>query len=225
MLSFIRARDLSPTSASHLQPATLSWRPTRGSSSASCRPSVTGARTCGGATFLFGLTTTVSNSCWISACPTSKLFGFDFSVEYRPGRLNTVADALSRRDSEAAVEDTAMAALAISGPTFSLLDDIRRALAAAPDGQHLLQQLRDGVLAAPWRLVDGLLLHGTRIFVPNYDDLRHQVLTLAHSAGHEGIQKTLHRLRADFYMPHDRALVQDWVRTCTTCQQNKTLAQ
>ena len=156
---------------------------------------------------------------------TSKLFGFDFSVEYRPGRLNTVADALSRRDSEAAVEDTAMAALAISGPTFSLLDDIRRALAAAPDGQHLLQQLRDGVLAAPWRLVDGLLLHGTRIFVPNYDDLRHQVLTLAHSAGHEGIQKTLHRLRADFYMPHDRALVQDWVRTCTTCQQNKTLAQ
>jgi hypothetical protein len=95
-----------------------------------------------------------------------------------------VADALSRCDSEATVEDTSMAALAISGPTFSLLDDIRRALAAAPHGQHLLQQLRDGVLAAPWGLVDGLLLHGTRIFVPNYDDLRHQVLTRAHSAGH-----------------------------------------
>jgi hypothetical protein len=62
------------------------------------------------------------------------LFGFDFSVEYRPGRLNTVADALSRRDSEAAVEDTTMAALAISGPTFSLLNDIRWALSAAPDG-------------------------------------------------------------------------------------------
>jgi hypothetical protein len=156
---------------------------------------------------------------------TSKLFGFDFSVEYKLGRLNTVADALSRRDSEAAVEDTTMATRAISGPTFSLLDDIRRALAAAPDGQQLLQQLREGVLAAPWRLVDGLLLHGTHIFVPNYDDLRHQVLTLAHSAGHEGVQKTLHRLWADFYIPHDCALVQDWVRTCTTCQQNKTMAQ
>jgi hypothetical protein len=38
----------------------------------------------------------------------SKLFGFDFTVEYRPGRLNMVADALSlslsRRDTEHAPE-------------------------------------------------------------------------------------------------------------------------
>jgi hypothetical protein len=47
------------------------------------------------------------------------------------------------------------------------------------------------------------------------------VLLLAHSAGHEGVQKTLHRLRADFYIPGDRAMVQDWVRSCETCQRNK----
>jgi hypothetical protein len=87
---------------------------------------------------------TVPQHQWIS-----KLFGFDFSVEYRPGRLNIVADALSRRDTEAAVEDAAIAAWAISGPTFTLLDNIRRATAAAPDGQHLLQQLQEGQLAAP----------------------------------------------------------------------------
>ena len=48
------------------------------------------------------------------------------------------------------------------------------------------------------------------------------MLLLAHSSGHEGIQKTLHRLRADFYIPSDRALVRDWVRSCEICQRNKT---
>jgi hypothetical protein len=76
-------------------------------------------------------------------------------------------------------------------------------------------------LDRPWRLEDGLL-HGSRVYVLNYDDLQHQAILLAHSAGHEGIQKNLHRLRAEFYVPGDRTLVADWVWTCTTCQQNKT---
>jgi hypothetical protein len=71
------------------------------------------------------------------------------------------------------------------------------------------QQLEAGELDEPWRLVDGLILHGCRIFVPDHDDLCHQVLLMAHSAGHEGVQKTLHRLHADFYIRGDRALVRD----------------
>jgi len=68
----------------------------------------------------------------------------------------------------------------------------------------------------------GLLLHGRRIFIPDASDLRHQAVQLAHGAGHEGIKKTLHRLRSDFYIPGDCALVQDWVRACEVCQRNKT---
>jgi len=56
----------------------------------------------------------------------SKLFGFDFAVEYRPGRLNSTVDALSRRDSESS-SDNAAALHAISGPSFRLIDDIRAA--------------------------------------------------------------------------------------------------
>ncbi|WVZ48907.1 hypothetical protein U9M48_000301 [Paspalum notatum var. saurae] len=40
--------------------------------------------------------------------------------------------------------------------------------------------------------------------------------------GHEGIQKTLHRFRADFTTPGDRGLVTDYVRSCRVCQQNKS---
>jgi hypothetical protein len=89
-----------------------------------------------------------------------------------------VADALSRRDVEEAtlspLEGAGVASRAILGPTFALLDDIRRATSAAPDRQHLLHQLRDGQLAAPWRLSNGVLLHGTRVFVLDHGDLRHR---------------------------------------------------
>jgi hypothetical protein len=58
--------------------------------------------------------------------------------------------------------------------------------------------------------------------MPAHDDLRYQVLLLAHSAGHEGGQKTLHCLRTDFYILGNHALIQDFVWTCSTCQQKKT---
>jgi len=162
---------------------------------------------------------TVPQHQWIS-----KLFGFDFAVEYRPGRLNTVADSLSRRDAEGAIEEDSSlgAACVLSGPSFALIDDICHATATVEDAQLLRRQLEAGELSAPWRVDDGLLLHGRRLFVADHADLHHQALMLAHSVGHEGVQKTLHRLRSDFYIPGDRALVQDWVRSCSTCQRNKT---
>jgi len=144
-------------------------------------------------------------------------------VEYRPSRLNIAADALSRRDEEPSPSaDGTVVVAALSGPSFAFLDDVRRATAAAPDAVLLLERLRAGELTVAWREDAGLLLHGSCIFVPDVGDLRQQALRLAHGAGHEGVQKTLHRLRSDFYIPGDRSLVQDWVRTCDTCQRNKT---
>jgi hypothetical protein len=81
---------------------------------------------------------TVPQHQWIS-----KLFGFDFTVEYRPGRLNTVADTLSHRDTEHAQDDAAgLGAMCVqSGPTFAFLDDVRRATPQAPEAQDMLQRL------------------------------------------------------------------------------------
>ena len=52
----------------------------------------------------------------------SKLFGYDFSVEFHPGHLNTVTDVLSRRGEE----DASLSAL--SRLSFKLYDDLRREL-------------------------------------------------------------------------------------------------
>jgi hypothetical protein len=55
-----------------------------------------------------------------------KLLGFDFSVEYRSGSTNTVADALSRCDTEEG------AMLAISAPRFDFIGRLRHAQATDP---------------------------------------------------------------------------------------------
>jgi hypothetical protein len=47
------------------------------------------------------------------------------------------------------------------------------------------------------------------------------LLTSAHGHGHEGTEKTLHRLRTDFFVPGARGAVRDFVRSCITCQRNK----
>jgi hypothetical protein len=49
----------------------------------------------------------------------SKLFGYDITVEYRPGKLNGAADALSRRDEDMGTMYT------ISSPSFDLFATLK----------------------------------------------------------------------------------------------------
>jgi hypothetical protein len=48
------------------------------------------------------------------------------------------------------------------------------------------------------------------------------VLASARGHGHEGTEKTLHRLHADFFVPGAHAAIRDFVCACITCQHNKT---
>jgi hypothetical protein len=68
----------------------------------------------------------------------SKLLRFDFKVEYKPGKVNIIVDALSCRDTEATGE-----LMALSWPTFDLFDELCAELATNTE----LCALRDEVLA------------------------------------------------------------------------------
>jgi hypothetical protein len=49
-----------------------------------------------------------------------------------------------------------------------------------------------------------------------------EIITSAHRSGHEGVQKTLHRFRIDFFVSVARSAIQDFVRACDVCQRHKT---
>ena len=93
-----------------------------------------------------------------------------------------------------------------------------------PELEQLRKDVASGARGEPWAVTDGLITHHGRVMIPATSPLLMEVLRLAHTVAHEGVQKTLQRLRADFYVEHDRRIVRDFVRACTTCQRNKTEA-
>ena len=108
-----------------------------------------------------------------------------------------VADALSRRDGDSPLLDsliTEPALAALSVPAFQLFADLRAELQANSD----LRARRDAVAAGEhgpsWSVRDGLILHNGRVFIPANAQALDDVLQLAHTGAHEGIQKTLQRL-------------------------------
>ena len=72
---------------------------------------------------------------------------YNFSVEYKPGRLNVVADALSRQsdfepDAQPNSEDKpSVAMLAVSVLSASLLDDVQKAYSEDNELLRLLDHL------------------------------------------------------------------------------------
>jgi hypothetical protein len=155
--------------------------------------------------------TTIPQHTWVS-----KLFGYDFVVEYQQGKFNIVADALSRRD-----EDL-LEVHSLSSPSFILSDQLREEMSVLPQACQLLIQMAEGSAPSRWSEKDGMLMFQGHIFLPDDSTLWLMVLENAHMIGHEGNEKMLHRFHTVFYSPHARRRVRDYMRTCEVCQRNKT---
>ncbi|GMF42897.1 unnamed protein product [Phytophthora fragariaefolia] len=170
---------------------------------------------------------------------------YNFQVEYKPGRLNVVVDALSRRPDYAVhkADANAIGVVRASTHSSSLLDDVRSAyandadakqslnyFAAPPDKsrQKLAKHLRARVHR--YRVHNGLLLYSAvddnadRVVVPDDPELKLRITYAYHDAptsGHRGREKTYLLLMRDFYWSHQYKWVRKYVRACEVCQRVK----
>ena len=97
---------------------------------------------------------------------------FDYVLEYKPGRANLVADALSRRAELAA----------ISRPKSPIVERIKEGMDHDPQAQALAEYVKQGKTRRFW-LEDGLLYtKGNRLYVPKHEKLRREVLRECHDS-------------------------------------------
>ncbi|KAK3025227.1 hypothetical protein RJ639_044575 [Escallonia herrerae] len=101
---------------------------------------------------------------------------------------------------------------------------IRKALTRDPVSQQLLKLIESGKTRQFWQ-EDGLLMtKGRRVYVLRVDDLRRTLIRECHDtlwAGHAGGERTLALLQQGYYWSQMGDEVQEYVKTCLTCQQDK----
>ena len=175
-----------------------------------------------------------------------RLYRYDFTLNYTPGKNMVVSDALSRaylKDQKPEIADAKMnymihsviSSLPISDEklkqfqTETSKDETLRTLHKYvvngwPKNKNDINpttmpyfNIRDEISVA-----NGLVLKGERIIVPL--SMRKEMKQIIHS-GHQGIEKCKARAREALYWPGMSAEIADIVSACSTCQEHRNYQQ
>lgn len=126
-----------------------------------------------------------------------KLLEFNFTIQYKKGAQNRVADALSR---------VLPKCMAISSATPVWAKDLSASYQQDQGTKKLLEQL---LLQKPdtpsdYTIADGIIRYKGKILVGNLPTLRNQLLMALHNfpvGGHSGMRATYQRVKSIFYWP------------------------
>ncbi|PRQ60730.1 putative nucleotidyltransferase, Ribonuclease H [Rosa chinensis] len=148
----------------------------------------------------------------------AKLMGYQYTIEYRLGKLNTVPDLLSRRHEMCSIQT-------ISAPVFDGLAHITNACLRDTEAQTIISQLQQGLPSKKgFTLHNTHLLYKGKFFVPLSSTWRTKLLYEFHSslqAGHSGFLRTYHRLSRNFAWPGMRKEIKLFISECDQCQRQK----
>lgn len=145
-----------------------------------------------------------------------KLLEFNCKIEYKRGKENKAADALSRRDS------TLMATTVIQ-PTW--VEAVEKSYQSDAHCQTLLQKL---LLSANseknYTLTAGILRYKGRIYIGSDNELKQQLIESLHASaigGHSRMVANYHRIKRLFFWPGLKKDVEKYISECAVCQRAK----
>jgi len=121
----------------------------------------------------------------------TKLLGYDYSIEYKSGAANVVANALSRIPSPRSL-------LLLSMPNFEFMDQLRQSLHSSDSYTNLL----NAVIHYPdqhegFTTARDMIFFNKKIWLPSDCPFILVIMDEFHSTlvgGHLGFTKTLHRI-------------------------------
>ena len=149
----------------------------------------------------------------------SRLLGYSFEVQYKPGKSNLVADALSRK-TVGEIEFGTL--LTLTGWDWKVVD---HEVQAHPALRLVVEEIKKGKIQPEgFTVVDGRLLCRGRVVLPRKSQFKEILLREYHCSplgGHAGELKTYLRLSAEWQWTGMRKDVNAFVQLCTVCQQQK----
>ncbi|CAA7036526.1 unnamed protein product [Microthlaspi erraticum] len=134
---------------------------------------------------------------------------FTFSIRHKAGKLNRLADALSRRH-------TLLSTMHVAVPGFGSFSELYD---TDPFFSSVLADVRDGV-RDDFTLTDGFLFRGLQLCVPDCS-LRLKVIEELHKEGHVGRDRTLQLVSGSYFWPSLRRDVEIFFERCRACQLGK----
>ena len=170
---------------------------------------------------------------------------YDCTIEYHPGKANVVTDALSRRPKSSLshmrsgyfpllmdlravgvileAEDSG-ALLAIFHVRPCLVDQILAGQSQDPQMIKLKEEIEKGKKAEFQIRDDGMIVKGQRMCVPEYGELKRDIMEEAHSSAyvmHLGSTKMYSTLKEHYWGNGMKKEIKSFISRCLTCQQVK----
>jgi hypothetical protein len=143
-----------------------------------------------------------------------KLLGFNYTVEYKQGRTNKVADALSRATHSNSV-------MAISSVVPQWMAQVIKSYEQDIKCSDLITKLSiDPRAILNFSLSQGLLIYNGKLVIGDNGELKQHLLQSLHSSalgGHSGERATYQRIKLHFYWPKLKQHVTEFVKTCAVC--------